>query len=92
MWPVILQFLRVNLPYIALPFAAVVGFVGFSMESRLRSSERLSSVDALPKKTFKQARLERRLDESVEEVPDWEKASSTPTLEYRASPMFDKNK
>ncbi|VDD83947.1 unnamed protein product [Mesocestoides corti] len=95
MWPVIVQFIRVYSPYIALPFAAVVGFVGFNLESKIRGEERLSSRSATPTKTFDQARLERRLDgtSGEEDVPkDWEDVINAPKLQYRSDPMFDKNK
>ncbi|XP_045457972.1 small integral membrane protein 12 [Melitaea cinxia] len=35
MWPIIMQFLRSNAPYITLPIAAVVGVVGYNLESLL---------------------------------------------------------
>lgn len=94
MWPVILQFIRVYLPYVALPFAAVVGFAGFSLESKLRSPERLSSVSATPTMTFDEARLERRLETlTTDDVPDsWQDVVTSPKLKYRRDPMFDKNK
>ncbi|KAM3185034.1 hypothetical protein ACTXT7_007192 [Hymenolepis weldensis] len=94
MWPVIIQFIRVYSPYIALPFAAVVGFVGFSLESKLRSPERLSSSYATPTKTFDEVRVERRLETlTAEEVPDnWQDVVTSPKLKYKRDPMFDKNK
>ncbi len=96
MWPVIAQFIRLYSPYIALPFAALVGFVGFNMESKLRGEERLSSQTATPKKTFQQARLERRLGDNSSEDDDvpknFEDVLNDPKLQYRSAPMFDKNK
>lgn len=98
MWPVIVQLIRVYSPYIALPFAAVVGFVGFNMESKLRGEDRLSSQTATPKKTFDQARLDRRLDDALaigvnDDTPkDWEDVINAPKLQYHGDPMFDKNK
>ncbi|CAH2101793.1 unnamed protein product [Euphydryas editha] len=35
MWPIIMQFLRSNAPYITLPIAAVVGVIGYNLESLL---------------------------------------------------------
>ncbi|CAG4949009.1 unnamed protein product [Parnassius apollo] len=35
MWPIIMQFLRTNAPYITLPIAAVVGIIGYNLESLL---------------------------------------------------------
>ncbi|KAL5962200.1 Small integral membrane protein 12 [Taenia solium] len=93
MWPVIVHFIRVYTPYIALPFAAVVGFVGFGLESKLRSQDRLSSASATPTKTFEEARLERRLKNTDDDLPsDWEDVVTSPKLRYRRDPMFDKNK
>ena len=33
MWPVIWNFLRINAPYITVPFAAIVGVIGYNVES-----------------------------------------------------------
>lgn len=35
MWPIIFQFLRTNAPYFTLPLAAVVGVIGYNLESLL---------------------------------------------------------
>ncbi|XP_077288264.1 small integral membrane protein 12 [Arctopsyche grandis] len=35
MWPIILQFLRSRAPYVTLPFAVIVGFVGYNLENIL---------------------------------------------------------
>lgn len=35
MWPLILRLLRTNAPYLTLPFAAIVGIVGYNLESWL---------------------------------------------------------
>ncbi|KPI96245.1 hypothetical protein RR46_12275 [Papilio xuthus] len=35
MWPILMQFLRTNAPYITLPIAAVVGIIGYNLESLL---------------------------------------------------------
>ena len=92
MWPVIVQFIRVYTPYIALPFAAVVGFIGFTLESKLRSQDRLSSTSATPTKTFDEARLDRRLKSSEDVPSNWEDAVTSPRLLYHRDPIFDKNK
>ncbi|VDM31170.1 unnamed protein product [Hydatigera taeniaeformis] len=93
MWPVIVQFIRVYTPYIALPFAVVVGFVGFGLESKLRSQDRLASTSATPTKTIDEVRLERRLKTTDDDLPgDWEDVLTSPKLRYRRDPMFDKNK
>ncbi|XP_026322695.1 small integral membrane protein 12 [Hyposmocoma kahamanoa] len=33
MWPIFMQFLRSNAPYLTLPVAAVVGLIGYNFES-----------------------------------------------------------
>ena len=32
MWPIIINFLRVNAPFITLPFAAIIGVIGYNVE------------------------------------------------------------
>nr|CAX69448.1 hypotheticial protein [Schistosoma japonicum] len=61
MWPLILQFIRTNVRYVALPFAAIVGFIGFFSESWLRSPEAISSSMRDPKQTISEARRKRQL-------------------------------
>ncbi|CAH8601728.1 unnamed protein product [Heterobilharzia americana] len=61
MWPFILQLIRSNIRYVALPFAAVIGFVGFNAESWLRSPEEISSSIHNPKQTISEARTQRQL-------------------------------
>jgi len=39
MWPLILAFSRTYAPYIVMPVAVVVGFVGYKLEWLVRSSE-----------------------------------------------------
>lgn len=34
MWPVLFRVLRTYSPYITLPFAAIVGLIGYNLESR----------------------------------------------------------
>lgn len=94
MWPIIAQAIRGYMPYVALPFAALVGFVGFNLESKFRNSDRLSSSSNTPKQTFEEKRLERHLQENPSEsnLPQFEELLSSPTLKYRGDPMFDKNK
>ncbi|CAH8861634.1 unnamed protein product [Trichobilharzia szidati] len=62
MWPLIFQFIRSNIAYVALPFAAVVGFVGYNAESWLRSPEAISSSKHNPKQTISEARIEQQMN------------------------------
>ncbi|KAL5103112.1 hypothetical protein TcWFU_009311 [Taenia crassiceps] len=68
-------------------------FVGFGLESKLRSQDRLSSASATPTKTFDEARLERRLNNTEDDLPgNWVDVVTSPKLHYRRDLMFDKNK
>lgn len=35
MWPVIIGFLRSNAPLVTLPFAGIIGFIGYHLENYL---------------------------------------------------------
>ncbi|VDQ16251.1 unnamed protein product [Trichobilharzia regenti] len=92
MWPLILQFIRSNIAYVALPFAAVVGFVGYNAESWLRSPEAISSSRHNPKQTISEARTERQLARNLSSSEGPQSVSPDSELQYRSSPIFDKNK
>ena len=59
MWPVIWTFVRTNAPYITLPAAAVIGFIGYNVEWLIRKEKntpyRVNSTQ--------EDRLERKLKE-----------------------------
>ncbi|CAH1642272.1 unnamed protein product [Spodoptera littoralis] len=59
MWPIIMQFLRTNAPYFTLPVAAVVGVIGYNLESLL--SDRYTPYN----KPVQDQRVERLIDEEV---------------------------
>ncbi|CAH0699520.1 unnamed protein product [Spodoptera exigua] len=59
MWPIIMQFLRTNAPYFTLPVAAVVGVIGYNLESLL--SDRYTPYN----KPVQDQRVERLIDEDV---------------------------
>ncbi|XP_041970895.1 small integral membrane protein 12 [Aricia agestis] len=63
MWPIILQFLRTNAPYITLPIAAIVGVVGYNLESLL--SDRYTPYS----KSVQDQRLERQEEEQLLKDP-----------------------
>ncbi|KAI8433365.1 hypothetical protein MSG28_015406 [Choristoneura fumiferana] len=56
MWPIIIAFLRNNAPYFTLPFAAVVGVIGYNLESIL--SDKYTPFN----KAIQDQRLERQDD------------------------------
>ncbi|KAF6771840.1 hypothetical protein AHF37_09611 [Paragonimus kellicotti] len=92
MWPIIAQFLRANSRYIALPFAIIVGFVGFNIEGLLRSQEDISSTKTLPKTTVSDARLKRQMSQDLSSEISAASDAPSSALQYRGEPMFDKNK
>ncbi|CAH0712935.1 unnamed protein product, partial [Brenthis ino] len=62
MWPIILQFLRSRAPYITFPVAAIVGVIGYNLESLL--SDRYTPYT----KPVQDQRLE-RLEEDILKDP-----------------------
>ncbi|XP_046975795.1 small integral membrane protein 12 [Vanessa cardui] len=61
MWPILMQFLRTNAPYITLPIAAVVGVIGYNLESLL--SDRYTPYN----KPVQDQRYERLEDELLKD-------------------------
>ncbi|XP_026757133.1 small integral membrane protein 12-A [Galleria mellonella] len=59
MWPIIMQFLRSNAPYLTLPVAAVVGIIGYNLEGLL--SDRYTPYN----KAIQDQRLERLTEEDI---------------------------
>lgn len=57
MWPIIYGALRTYAPYITLPFAAVIGFVGYNLENIL--SDKYTPYN----KSIEEQRKDRLLDE-----------------------------
>ncbi|CAH8572873.1 unnamed protein product [Heterobilharzia americana] len=92
MWPFILQLIRSNIRYVALPFAAVIGFVGFNAESWLRSPEEISSSIHNPKQTISEARAQRQLVNGLNTFKNAVPPSPDSELRYHSDPIFDKNK
>ncbi|KER25443.1 hypothetical protein T265_07124 [Opisthorchis viverrini] len=90
MWTVILQFLRLNSRYIALPFAVVVGCVGLNIEKLLRNQEDISSVKHAPKQTVADARLKRQIDLELSPSSDLAPPQDAPPPWNEL--MFDRNK
>ncbi|XP_072948579.1 small integral membrane protein 12 [Epargyreus clarus] len=67
MWPLVLRFLRSNAPYITLPFAAVVGIIGYNLESLL--SDRYTPYN----KAVQDQRFERQEDEILKDPTNVQK-------------------
>ncbi|XP_053621863.1 small integral membrane protein 12 [Plodia interpunctella] len=63
MWPLLLRFLRTNAPYITLPVAAVVGVIGYNLESLL--SDKYTPYS----KSVQDQRLERLVDDETLKDP-----------------------
>ncbi|CAH0404454.1 unnamed protein product [Chilo suppressalis] len=59
MWPILMQFLRTNAPYITLPVAAIVGIIGYNLEGLL--SDRYTPYN----KPIQDQRVDRQIDEDV---------------------------
>ncbi len=83
MWPIVINFLRTYAPFVTLPIAAVIGFVGYNIEGLV--SDKQTSFD----KSVKEAR-EERLMQNIEK----DKAISVDSLkEHKFVPrsIFEKN-
>ena len=84
MIPVLMQFLRTYAVYITWPVAAVVGFVGYNIESFTRSGKR---TDSWRDKSTIELRYERKLHEDED--------AADPTLPSKPhnfrKPMFGSN-
>ncbi|KAF2351579.1 UPF0767 family, partial [Trinorchestia longiramus] len=39
MWPLLMQFARTYAPYITLPVATIIGFIGYNIESHYRTQQ-----------------------------------------------------
>ncbi len=67
MWPIIWNALRLYAPYVVLPFAAVVGFIGYNVEVGVRGEQ---GMDTPAKKhSIIDEREERRLEEGKQNDP-----------------------
>ncbi|XP_064097874.1 small integral membrane protein 12-like [Macrobrachium nipponense] len=59
MWPIVMAFMRTYAPYITLPAAAVIGFIGYNIEKQFRTPPP-------PRPSVEDLRNERLLKEILE--------------------------
>ncbi|XP_039752407.1 small integral membrane protein 12 [Pararge aegeria] len=87
MWPILMQLLRSNAAYVTLPVAAVVGIIGYNLESLL--SDRYTPYN----KPVQDQRFERIQDELLKDPTNVEKLKyKENVLGKNVSPSLQKNK
>ncbi|CAG9135142.1 unnamed protein product [Plutella xylostella] len=79
MWPILFRFLRANAPILTLPFAAVVGVIGYNLESLL--SDKYTPFN----KPIQDQRVERQTEEELQGDP-----TKVEKLKYKEN-VFGKN-
>ncbi|XP_071441867.1 small integral membrane protein 12-A [Hetaerina americana] len=84
MLPILFNFLRVYAPYVTLPVAAVIGFVGYQLESRL--SDRYTPVEP---GSIEERREERLLNEELKK--DLTNVDSLKEKKFVPKTVFEKN-
>ncbi|XP_023322836.1 small integral membrane protein 12 [Eurytemora carolleeae] len=82
MWPIIFNAMRTYAPWIVLPIAGTIGFIGYNFESLV--SDRYTPF----KESVTQRREERRLDELEK---DSEKVESIREHSFVPQTIFEKN-
>lgn len=86
MWPIIMQFMRSNAAYITLPVAAVVGVIGYNLESLL--SDRYTPYN----KPVQDQRFERLEEELLKDPTNVQKLKyKENVLGKNVSPSLQKN-
>lgn len=83
MWPIIMNFLRINAPYITLPFAAMIGVIGYNIEGWV--SDRYTPF----KKSVEEQREERLL-QNIENT-DAKVVESLKEKKFVPHTIFEKN-
>ena len=83
MWPILMNFLRAYAPFVTLPAAAVIGFVGYKIES-LISDKYTPSIQSI-----EQQREERRLKDLEEK--DVKEIDTLKEKKFVPRSIFEKN-
>lgn len=83
MWPLLVNFVRVNAPYLTLPFAALVGVIGYNLEKWV--SDRYTPFN----KSVEEQREERRLQNL--EKADAKEVESLKDKKFVPRTIFEKN-
>ena len=83
MWPVLMNMLRVNAPYITLPFAAIIGVIGYNIE-------RIVSDKTTPFKNSVEQQREDRMLKNLENV-DAKEMDSLKEKKFVPRTIFEKN-
>ena len=84
MWPIILNFLRVNAPIITLPFAVLVGIIGYNVEGWITDRSTPS-----PNRGVEEQR-EDRLLEALDKI-DAKAVDSLKDKKFVPRSIFEKN-
>ncbi|KAG7174958.1 Small integral membrane protein 12-A-like [Homarus americanus] len=82
MWPIMMTFLRTYAPYVTLPAAAVIGFIGYNIEKQFRTTPpSRPSVE------------EKRNERLLKEIMESEQMTPAPLSEKTFVPktIFEKN-
>ncbi len=83
MWPIIINFMRVNAPYITLPFAAIIGVIGYNIE-------RMVSDRTTPFKNSIEEQREDRMLKDLEKT-DAKEIDSLKEKKFVPRTIFEKN-
>ena len=84
MWPIIAAYARAYMPYVVMPAAVVVGFVGYNLEDWLSDKHTPHRDSAIER------REERKARELLEGSKEYKVPSSI--FEKNVSPGLEKNK
>lgn len=82
-WPIILAAARTYAPYVVLPFAVVVGSVGYFVENRWRTNEKWSKE--------KPSTMEERTLRQIDSLDDPTKVQSLKYREGIPQTIFERN-